>query len=403
MAADEMPVLKPIELSQKYFDDMWPFWKVKFEATEELKRFLAGERYVSDQGQFNRDRRGVQIRGQEVPDAINHVVAKATERPRSIEAKPKDQQGDPDAAEAMIALINDELDNPGKGFERERYMAMQAACEGRRGVVWMDWCPDHGAYGELFWSFQPDGSVMWDPAYHPHHPLCEVLTRHKRIDYRQANRDYGVDWLRPDHAALMPHSSNWKAGVPLMAGFSDRIAEQARRDDKVTIREVWIKNDPTEKPGTETTRTRILKSHERYMSCKSNCGYRSDTQAVLKRQGVLPKGGLPMDIAAATHPNDPSGCPQCGGALTRIDATDMTQSQLMYARGRRMICSAPFCPGPDGAEELYDGAWPIPSLRSFPGLFLFYKVRPGDNSGGPSLVDAQLPRLVPVLQGAARR
>lgn len=385
------PVLTPFEYQQQVFDDAYPWWRSKFEASDELVNFLHGDRYVDDGGQFVKDRRGVQIIGQETSDSVNHVVAMATSRERNVMGRPIDGEDDPDSSEAMVALINNELDNPAKGYNREEYMAIQAAREGRRGVVWMDKVDNFGPFGsELVWGFQPNGSVMTDPAYHPHHPLCQWAIRHKRIDYRVANRDYGVDWLRPDHESLVTGSTQWKAGIPLMQGFSDRVARECIKDSRVTIRELWVKNDPTVKPGTEKTRTRNLKPAERFMQCQAKCGYRSSTQSQLKSQGLISRE-LPEMLPPATSDNPGGGCPgmdmPCGAGLERIDAMDMTQAELMYSKGRRMIVVAPFCPGPEGNTHLFDGNWPIPTLRSFPGLWVFASVKPGDNSGGPCDVD----------------
>lgn len=379
--------LTPWEVQRGIFDDAWPFWRSKIDATDELVRFLHGERYADDQGEFVKDRRGIQIVGQETSDTVNHVVAMVTQRERNVQGRPIDDEDDPDVSEAMVALINNELDNPAKGFNREEYMALQACREGRRGVVWMDKVDNFGPFGsELFWSYQPNGSVIWDPAYHPHHPLCQWVIRHKRMDYREANRVYGVTWLRPDHESLGTNGAAYAAGVPLVQQRGD----PRYKDNRVTIRELWIKNDATVKPGSEVTTTAVLKPADRFMQCTAQCGYRSRTQGALKAAGAIRKA-LPEDMPGASAESPGDGCPgvgeHCGAPLERIDARDKTQAELMYAKGRRMIVVAPFCPGPEGNAHLYDGNWPIPTLRSFPGLFLFASVKPGDNSGGPCDVD----------------
>lgn len=373
----------PWQVQEELFQSQWDFWRGKFEANDELERFLSGDRYARNSRQFGKDRRDVQIRGQETSGNIRHRIAKATERPRSAEGRPRDHDGDPDTAEAMVGLITDDLADPYKGFERERYMAMQAALEGRRGVVWMDWCPEHGPFGEIFDTYQQQGSVMWDAAYHPHHPLCGWLTRHRRIDYRQANRMYKVDWLRPDRGSINA-SGQWNHGTSSWGDWSNRMASLALKDNKVLIRETWIKNDPTQYDTGKIQSTRVLKPDERYMACSEKCGFRSSTQATLKAQGAI-RYSLPDVVEGASEDNPRGGCPECGAMLERIDARDTT-GELRYSNGRRMIVAAPFCPGP-GPEHLYDGAWPIPTARSFPALFIFASVKPGDNTGGPCDVD----------------
>jgi hypothetical protein len=396
MNEDPNANLTPWEIQQQIFDDGWEFWRNRFEATDRLEAFLAGQRYKNQANDFDEDRRSIQICGQETQDQVDHVVAKTTERRRSTEGKPQDAQGDAEMAEFMVALGDAELSDPIKGFDREEYMALKAARQGRRGVVWMDLCRDYGPFGaEIFWQFQQNGTVMWDPAYHPHHPLCGWLTRTKRVDYRQANRDYGVNWLRPDHANLQRTTNSFN-GVPLASGYTDRIASQCIRDQRVTIRETWIKNDPTvDKSKPPTKREMGLKPADRYMQCAAGCGYRSNTQGMMKAQGLIRKA-LPETLPPASESDPMGGCPgieengiqmPCGAGLLRIDATEMSQAQLMYARGRRLIIVSPFCPSPDGNKALFDGSWPVPAVRSFPALFHFASVKPGDNSGGPGDVD----------------
>ena len=58
------PNLTPFQYAEKVFTDSWPYWREKIEATNELTRFLSGERYVDDNGEFVKDRRGVEIVGQ---------------------------------------------------------------------------------------------------------------------------------------------------------------------------------------------------------------------------------------------------------------------------------------------------------------------------------------------------
>ena len=53
-----------------------------------------------------------------------------------------------------------------------------------------------------------------------------------------------------------------------------------------------------------------------------------------------------------------------------------------YENGKRLTIIAPASPGPDD-QPVYDGKWPIPKARSFPGLFLTAYIKPG-SAVGPS-------------------
>jgi len=374
MAYDEE--LPPHKAVDKLFEDNFPAWRGHYEAMTELSRFLSGDRYVNDGGAFNKDRRGIQIRGQDIQDTIRHEVAYTTKRPRSVEGRPKDNDDDPDAAEVMVGLVTDELSDPYKGFERERYAAIQSCKENRLGVVWMDYVPDFGAYGgEIMYSWQAPNRIMWEKPYHPHHPLCGWLIRDKRIDVKQARKMYKAPWLEPDKANLTAQGT-WKAGTPLIQGYSDWLAATCINDNKCTIRECWYKNDPTISDTKRPLDYEPLKPDDRYLSCSTGCGYDSETQSALKKMGAI-SAELPEQIE--------SGCPVCGGNLTRIDATETNASVLAYSKGRRLVMTAPFSPNPED-KPVYNGPWPITKARSFPALFQFASVKPGEVMG-PCNVD----------------
>lgn len=362
--------LAPHKAVDRRFEDHYPIWRPKYDAMHELARFLSGDRYVNDGGAFNKERRGVQIRGQDISDTIRHRVAYVTAKARSVEARPIDTDSDPDAAELMVSLVTNELADPYKGFEHERYQALTSAFEMRLGVVWMDWVPDHGAYGDIFYGYQAPDRIMWEAPYHPHHPLCSWLIRDKRIQIDQARDLYDAPWLEPDKQQL-DRNGNWKAGTPLIQGYNDWLAATCAEDDKVTIRECWYKNDRTYSQRKKQQSYEPLKPEDRYLSCQDGCGLRTETQGTLQTLGAL-KGPLPPTVE--------QGCPTCGGNLTRIDAQEMSATVLAYSRGRRLVMTAPYSPNPKDVP-VYDGSWPVSRARSFPAYFAFASVKPGDVMG----------------------
>jgi len=351
----------------------YPFWKAKRDAMDRLEEFLVGDRYEDDHGAYNKDRRLVQIRGQETQDTIRHKAAKSTEKARNVETRPRDNDTDPEAGEVVASLVEDELSNPWKGFDDIYEGAIISAHEKRLGMLWMDWEPDCGPFGEILFRYMDPRKGMWDPAYEdPHHPMCGWFIEDKRVEVERARKQYKASWLEAD-AQCFDEGGSLKPGVPLMRGASgERLPVRGQcKDDKVTLWLCWYKNDTSKKyGGADTAQGQEVPADQRYMNCKGLCGYRSPTQADLKTQG---------SITNELPPEMPESCPDCGGDLMRIDTTDQPQDVLTYSKGRRLVIIAPFQAGND--EPVYDGAWPIPKARSFPGFFITSYQKPGDPIG----------------------
>src|SRR3990172_3727824 len=192
----------PCQQVRDLYENAIAFWKPRRLAMDRLEEFLAGDRYEDDNGAYNKARRLIQIRGQEIQDTIRHIAAKATEKPRSIEPRPIDRVEDPNTGEIAAALVEADLANPWKGFEDVYEAAILSCREKRLGVVMMDWVPDCGPFGEILDRYVDPRRVMWDPAYEdPHHPLCEWFLEERRVDADEANEAYGVDWIKPDEEA----------------------------------------------------------------------------------------------------------------------------------------------------------------------------------------------------------
>lgn len=337
-----------------------PYWRQVWESMTLEEEFLDGDRYEDDNGAYNKDRRLIQIRGQEIQDTTRHVTAEATKRPRNVEPRPIDRIGDPEDAEIAASLVEQELSNPWKGFDDEYEAAILSCREKRLGVVWMDYVPPEDGdfqFGEMFYGFEDPRNYMWDEAYDPHHPLCGFLFREHRMDTDRAKVVYKAPWLTPDKEY---RSTTQRPDRPLLRSGTEHTPQNIQ-DNKVTIWECWYKNDRTTKQGK--TEERALRDGERYMACVSGCGYRTE-----------PGPGQPEYAEQA--------CMTCGGDLERVDMLDETPETLVYAKGKRMIAIAPYCQAPED-KPLYDGKWPIPQARSFPALFLTAYMKPG-RPVGPS-------------------
>jgi len=362
--------LAPCQQVRDIYQDNIGFWKPRRESMQRLREFLAGDRYKKDFGPYNKDRRLVQIRGQETQDTIRHIVAKATERPRTVDARPIDREDDPTISEVAAALVEAELNNPWKGFDAALEAAITSCREQRLGVVMMDWVPDAGDYGEIFDRWVPPDRVMWDQTYEdPHHPLCEWFLEEKRLNVKKARLDYQVDWLEPDREAVNT-SGEYRPGVPLILGADgSRLPGVGEyKDDKATLWFCWYKNDPEyqNKPADDA-----IPAGRRYMACVSGCGFRTPMERELQEQSKL-VDELPPYLEQA--------CDTCGGDLERIDRLPEDSSTSGYHKGKRLVIIAPFSPGPED-QAVYDGAWPIPKARSFPVLILTAYQKPGEPTG----------------------
>ena len=346
---------------RQWVEDHLPAWEPYRDAIDREEAFAAGDRYENDSGAGNRDRRLTQIHGQEIQDTIRHFAAEATARGRSVEAIPTDEVEDPELAEFAVALVDQELRDPWKGFESRYYEAIYDSREKRLGVVWMDWEPRFGPYGELFTRTIDPRRALWDESYDPHHPMCEVFVEQRRCPVKWIHENFkGSEWVKADSDFRGGAKRNTRIGGPQQIVAGNRLVEPSSmsRDGKAELWFFWWKNDRTYRTR-ETGSDLLIPPGQRYMACGAGCGYRSPTQAELGMRGK--RQMLPGALEGA--------CPTCGGTLERIDSFAEEEKVAAYPQGRRLVVLAPFSAAPED-KAVYDGKWPLPRLRSFPGLFL---------------------------------
>lgn len=358
-----------------------PLWKPYQQAMRREHAFLEGDRYEPDYGPENTDARLTQIRGMELPATIREFCAEVTARPRSVQSRPIGRSDEPDLGrndavlgEAMTSLITNELKDPNKGFDELYYETVYDSLARRHGILWMDWEPGFGEYGgEIFFSTLDPEQTMWDPPYKPHHPLCGWFFYKKRmpVEWWHANYPKTKSWLKSDYACQQDSARQGiRAGVPLSYNAPADTAPLAHDDGKAEGWFCWYKNDPSE-TKRETGGRVPVPDEQRYLSCTNGCGYRSPMQGELQQQGKI-ESELP-DVLEQS-------CPTCGGDLERVDAFAEEESIRAYPKGRRLQIQAGLQQSPND-EPIYNGKWPIPRARSFPGLFLFAELDPRKPTG----------------------
>lgn len=357
-----------------------PYWRPLWEGRELERDFLDGDRYEENTGLYNKDRRRQQFRGQEVSNVNRNKVAQATAAPRSLEALPVDKLTDADDAEIAVSIMEWELGHPQKGFDDVLEEVIQDAIDCRAGAALLDYDPDLGKFGECFWRWKDMNLLMWEPGFQdPHHLKCGWMQEARRMHMddlaamgklKGKAKWYGVDDVVADG---LYKSREQGAADPDIFGPDNLLGVPGvpTDDEHVWVLFCWYKNDvSTYRRQTEET---LIPKGERYMGCDNlECDYRSDTQDELIEQGKIPEGG---ELTDTMEP-----CPNCGSTMSRRDVHSEEEDVLAYPKGRRLVVMPLFQRLPDD-EPFYDGAWPVPTARSFPILYVTAYTRPGRPMG----------------------
>jgi hypothetical protein len=357
------------------FNRWKPFWEHQWDGMEKCADFVAGARFEDDHGAYEKDRRLAVIIGEEINDEIRHIVAKATEKPRSIEARPIDKIDDPDVSEVWVGLLEWLFGRSCPSFENPYERSIQDCRTVGQGIVWMDYDPDEPPERSIKFRRGDPRRFAWDPAYwdDPHHPDCNDLFEVRRVPVDKAKKLWKKDWIVSDQ---MAKSIEGRADRPIAQQANADRGPRAYDDDSATFLLHWIKRDDTE--GYEKDRREEpLDDGDRYLACADECGYRSETESELQASNAI-EGGLPDMLEAESEDNPGGGCPECGGMLKRVDATYKTDFLRKYTGGRKLCISAMNCIGPD-SEYAYEGPWPIANARSFPIFSIQPYPEPGDN------------------------
>ena len=372
-----------------------PYWQPLWTARMEERDFLDGDRYADEDDVYNKDRRRVQFRGQEISNVNRHKAAQATATPRSIEALPVDQNTDADDSEIAVSVLEWELSHPQKGFDDVLDEVVQDAVDCRAGAAILDYDPELGKWGETYWRYKDMNLLMWEPGFSdPHHLKCGWLqeVRRMHMDELQAMKKLKgkAKWYVPD--SLMADgqmtSFNQGAGYPDISplrrsgtsGSLLGVPDPPVDDEHVWVLFCWYKNDTsTYKKESDNS---VIPDGQRYFACMA-CGYRSPTQDELIQTETVP-GDFELP--------ESEQCPQCGQLAERMDVRTKEEDVLAYPKGRRLVIMPLLQQLPDD-EPFYDGGWPVPTARSFPLLYITAYVKPGRPMGDSDTTrnwDAQL-------------
>jgi hypothetical protein len=232
------------------------YWRAEWERMRKRKEFLAGDRYKQVQDDFHKHPKLLRIIGTETYDTIRHMVGYITQRPRSLEARPIDKVDDPAKAELAASILTWDLDQPHKCFQDRVEGLLWDACGRGLGVIWLDWLPNLGPYGDRVWRRIAPERCMWDEAYEdPHEPGCTFFWESKRLPVDQIHSTYkGSDWVKPDKESLTFDRQSFRPGFPLLETGS-RV--ELPISSMTTRRQLWLcwyRNDPPIRAPSSRTR-----------------------------------------------------------------------------------------------------------------------------------------------------
>lgn len=334
---------------RRFINRIEAYWRPRHHAVEERISFLLdGEHFDDgDESELARDRRLARFVGQESFHAHRHELASVTKSGSSVQARPVDEEGDPDSAEQAVALAEAEVENPQKCWEEAVEDAISCASAAGYGYAAIEFLPDEGLYGELSYFGGDPRDFMWDPRGRGsiHNAGCRWVCIRRRLTRAQCESMRGwkksvVKQMRPDGGYAAEHSRREAGPSPRVSGRGPEA--EWTDEDEHTVYFLYRRGEgPAKRPVSGSLR--VLPEGKRYMHCQS-CDWDSPTEEQI---------GAPLP--------DESVCGQCGGRAERADSEEEQRAIWGYPDIKLSIL-APY----SGVDEyLYDDVAPIPA-RSFP-------------------------------------
>lgn len=325
------------------------YWSDIHESIREERAFYEGQHYAEDVEPLDKNAQSMRFVGPELFSLVRHKHGQLMAEAHLLEARPVDRVSDPQDAEIAVQLVEWETTNPQKGFQECEELMALAALAARVGLVWIDYDPDEGPWGEVM--FRPGDSTrfMMEPGFHdPHDIKCGWIVEESDWPIESV---LAIPGLKSGvREKLQPETNNPAQSISDRQSRGTQETGEDLAEGVVRVRRWMFKNDRTVKERRKTGTFTTFADADRYMVCGDpstetvGCGWRSEGDGT----------GLPESGA----------CPECGGVTTRIDGREEVEDVLVYPRGRRMVLEAP-----NQNLLLYDGKWPV-AARSFPVYYL---------------------------------
>lgn len=331
-------------------------------AFDDNYRFWAKREHYSDEHANTRDRRRSKPKSRSLDSKITHKGWQVSKQTGQIHMRGRDKIEDPLLAEAAQEFMQGRVWATDLHWKRILKRAIRMAMGASAGAAALDIRYDLGPYPRVVPRLMDPRALSWTPGWQDHDDItCPAVYEDvwtttdevERCKWYKNNKDLAgedpvTDASRPN--PLQPISGT--------SGGPTQQAPTGEAPRFILLRKVWYRFDDSATP-VAAGKPIELKPDQRYMACPT-CDYTDKTQ----------EGASLPDTTAM--PGSAGFCPQCRAAgleqpLGRVDHEQPTESQRLYAQGKRHIIIAP-------ADQriLYDGPWLKSAIvpRGTPHLFL---------------------------------
>jgi len=374
---DEQPIQARYEESvRELMADIRRWRPIHESATEVVEFLIDGQHFEDDDGRYSKSSTEIRWCGEESFHRWRHEIGVVTET-GTLVARPVDMDGTPAAAELAANIVQSDIDRPEKEFEDNNEGVVGAASAIGYGVGWLDYIPDWGPYGNIFFVADDPRNFMCDTrAKSVHSPFCRHVRRRLRLTKAELlrrcegpngwNRDV-VERMQPDDgddSKVFKIETSPGFVLKVDGGANDDVPDE---DKHYTVFiTMYRRSDDKETHYSQD----YLEPGDRYLRC-TTCNYRTESQSVMGQE-------LPDALEASCPRCMDSPDPTLTGDMERVDFMEQSREMLAYPEGKVCVI-APFA---GVSDYLYEGP-PQFKLRSFPVMFLsrfmhpFYTTGPG--------------------------
>lgn len=286
------------------------------------------------------------------PALLNQTRYKAAQilkASRHYEMRPVDNRGDPAAAAAGKALLDQSIRNPDSEFEDSMEDVVDGGLAASIWALEVGFDPDCGLHGELSFESRDPRKVTWTPGFKsPNGRRCPWITIEKQMLPEEIKRMGKRGWkntddVMTDAAARSAQLMSSDSPYPISGAAANSDASSEVKYTTVLFHLERFVEDM--KP---TKAYRALDPGDYHMWCPNEtCGFKGMPQSQLDQP--LPDG-----------PGDP--CPVCGTITQRATVEPIEKEVLAYKKGQRLRIIAPIA-----AREFWNDAWEY-DMAGFPVL-----------------------------------